>query len=79
MSAIEFKVENIYDGDTITNEFVKDLRPPEVDENLDEWAEEELFHFTGTGRESGNSAYVLTITACEDQPDLVDKIFEWGF
>lgn len=47
------------------------------DDELADWAMQELFEFTGTGRPEGDSAYDITITASNDHR-LVGKTFEIG-
>ena len=74
--------ENIYeDGEEVTNVYDLDVPEPEVGLNEDqweEWAYDNLFPWTGTGREDGDAGYFVTIDQCEARPDLVGKEFEWG-
>jgi len=84
------KIENIYeDGVEITNTVEAEItRPPEdVDSaEYDEWANEEIFPFTGTNRFAGNdegltytpdAGYFVKILECDDST-LVGRTFEFG-
>lgn len=75
---IEVTIDNVYDDETITNEYMRNVEVPQDDEDLDDWAYDELFPLTGTGREDGEAGYFLKITACSERPDLVGREFEWG-
>lgn len=75
---IKVRIVNIYeDGDEITTEATASVTVPEG-EDMTEWAYDELFPLTGTGRTEGNSAYFLTITEFPARPDLVGQEFEFG-
>lgn len=73
-------VDNVYeDGDKVRVEFDEQVPPfPEAGDDVDEWAEDNLFPLTGTGRPDGDAGYFLKITRCDEQPDLVGREFEWG-
>lgn len=43
----------------------------------DNWAQDHILPFTGTGREKGNASYFVTVTACSD-PALIGEEFEFG-
>jgi hypothetical protein len=76
---ITIKIDNVYeDGDEVTNVDTVDVVHPEPDVDLDDWAYDELFPLTGTGREEGDAGYFVQITECADRPDLVGREFEWG-
>lgn len=46
----------------------------------DEWAEENIFPFTGIGKNGGESGYFAEITECPSDEDgnIVGRTFEWG-
>lgn len=76
---IEFTVDNVYADGTVTRDYVEPVEPPAPgDDDLEDWAEDVLFPFTGTGRTEGDAGYFLKITACERRPELVGRTFEWG-
>jgi hypothetical protein len=77
---VSLKVENIYPDDIVVNTVLDaTVEAPETLESpgLDEWAFDELFPFTGTGRTDGASAYDITVTA-SSEPALVGRNFEFG-
>lgn len=83
---ITIEIENVYvGGPTIRVTETFDCPPmvsavagvwPSEDE-AEQWAEEHLYPYTGTGRESGDAAYFVEVTACEE-PGYVGLHFEWG-
>lgn len=77
---VDLTIENIYPNEVIQtlvhNEPVPVPTSLDRDE-LDEWAMEHLFPFTGTGREDGDSSYTIRITGSSEQ-QLVDHVFEMG-
>lgn len=77
---IELRVENHYpeDGDVITTTPTASVTIPRDDDDLDEWAEEQLMPLTGTGRTEGESSYFVEITKFDARPDLVGHEFEFG-
>lgn len=77
---IELKIDNIYeDGEEITTRAGTDVPAPgEGEELLDAWAEEHLLPLTGTGKAEGDAGYFVTITACDERPDLVGREFAYG-
>ncbi|MFE4834475.1 hypothetical protein ACFRAU_07315 [Arthrobacter sp. NPDC056691] len=77
---VDLTIQNIYPGEVIQT-LVRNGQVPapaslDADE-LDEWATEFLFPFTGTGREDGDSGYTISITGSPDQR-LVCQVFEMG-
>jgi len=80
---IELKIENIYEDaeDVVTTVRATIPAPPEGkeagSEEYDDWAYDNIYQLTGTGHETGNSAYFVEVTACDD-PNLVGAEFEWG-
>lgn len=80
---ISLDIENHYElygqiDTSVTDEVIP--APPTTDRDSDEWhdwAQDHILPFTGTGREDGNSAYFVTVTACSD-PALVGEEFEFG-
>lgn len=93
---ITLEIDNDYeDGVSITTHVEADVpHPREQDYNdladedqLQEWAGENLEEHTGAGRFAGNeegltrtpdALYTVKITACPDEPALVGKEFEFG-
>lgn len=80
---ISLAIENTYeDGDEIHTEVTDAVIPaPPADGGEDamhEWEYAHIFSFTGTGRESGDSWYDVTVTACSD-PSLIGRTFEFGY
>lgn len=78
--ALQVKIWNIYEHDTVIT-FCDALvtAPDDLSDHdaLNEWAVEELFELTGTGRTEGNSCYELKIIRCTE-PGLVGRTFEFG-
>lgn len=74
------QVRNTYGDDdviVVADEYV--VAPPAPDEDVEDWGQDTLFEFTGTGRPSDTPAfYEVEILACEDMPDLVGEKWEWG-
>lgn len=77
---VDFKVENVYSTQTITCYYTEAVNEPEpgTEDDLLDWAEDELFQFTGAGIPEGDAAYYLEITGCTARPELVGKAFTWG-
>jgi hypothetical protein len=68
---------------TVTDQVIPAPPEPTGDEDadrtaMDEWAQETIYQFTGTGRTSGDSWYTVTVTACSN-PALVDREFDFGY
>lgn len=81
--AISVTIENVYeDGDTVETEVTGQEVPLPADEDVaddyEDWAYEHLFPLTGTGKEGGDAAYFLKVTAFDERPDMVGREFEWG-
>lgn len=75
---VSLRIENTYaDGETVTTTVDTTVSPPTWDE-LDEWAWEEIFPHTGTGKTDGDSWYDVKITA-SSEPRLVGRKFEYGY
>lgn len=52
--------------------------PPSLDEDdLLDWSNEHLFLYTGTGRQRGDSLYMVTVTSASD-PRLAGRTFHFG-
>lgn len=78
---IKIKCTNVYDDETIENIQEVDVPSPfgyftsddQVAEDLDEWAQEELFQFTGTGRTKPRdyAGYFVEVLECEERPELI--------
>ena len=80
---IDLEIENLYaDGQKIVTRVVGALvQAPQKDsdeEALDEWAWDQLFPLTGTGRYDGDAWYEVFVTAC-DVATLVGRKFEFGY
>lgn len=79
---VSLEIKNHYADGTHITTVVKGRiveQPWDLDDEdeLADWAMQELFEFTGTGRTEGDSAYDITITASNDHR-LVGKTFEIG-
>jgi hypothetical protein len=83
---VSLTIENTYeDGDEVVvlkDEEIEDPPTP-VDMESDawsEWADDQIYPLTGTGRTEGDSWYNVTVTASSD-PNLVPvgTTFEWGY
>jgi len=74
-------IDNYYDGDKIKTTVETQVEEPPADKDSDEYADweyEEIFSHTGTGQESGNSAYFVTV-ASSSRPDLIPVGTEYEF
>lgn len=82
MIHLHVKIENVYEDERVVKDEggLEVPRPRDVDdvEGMDSWAYAHLFPLTGTGRESGDAGYFVTITGSPDLPALVGRTFEWG-
>lgn len=81
---LELYIENYYDGDmVVTTPTARVPSPAGLSEDeLEDWADDNLFEHTGTGQTEGNSAYTVKITAADPAdavPGLVGREFEFGF
>lgn len=78
--SIELHITNTYEelDDPIVTTPTAQVPLPEPDEDLDEWAQENLYDLTGTGHETGDSWYDVEITKFDARPDLVGRVFELG-
>lgn len=71
-------IENHYVGGPVVKETVTvELPPAHSLSDLDEWAEDNLFPLTGTGRTKGDAGYFVKIIDA-DLPGYVGLEFEWG-
>ena len=70
---------NVYDGDEHISRATVEVEDPPVDEDdLEDWAEENLYPHTGDGNAVDKDAgYFADIVACTERPDLVGKEFQW--
>lgn len=77
---LSLKIDNTYGDGTITTRPTAVVPPPWDINDLDEWFEEHIFEYTGTGahRADEYAVYEAEITACEELPALVGKSYEWG-
>jgi hypothetical protein len=81
--AIDLEIENTYaDGCQTTTHVTRAVvraPPSNADEDaMADWAYDQLFPFTGTGRTEGEAWYDVLITASDDA-SLVGKIFQFGY
>lgn len=76
MIDVECQIDNVYPDETVSRMVEARVENPWSD--WSEWAEEHLFPLTGTGRTEGDAGYFLTITRCDEVPELVGQEFEWG-
>ncbi len=79
---IALKIDNFYPDGKVATHVVTEVIAPTVaeltdDAALDEWAYDQLFEHTGTGRIEGDSAYFIEVESC-DEPRLVGRTFEMG-
>lgn len=71
---------NVYDGEEhISRATVEvDAPPSEGDDELEEWAEENLYPHTGDGNAIDKDAgHFADIVACAERPEMVGKEFQW--
>lgn len=74
------KITNVYVGDGEIEVTLPDVELPDLyegDEDHEAWAEDHLFPYTGTGRESGDASYFVEVLNPSD-PRLEGRTFEWG-
>jgi hypothetical protein len=70
---------DVYDGREWPRTETLDVPgPPPSDEDLEEWAEENLYPLTGDGRAHDVSGYFAEILTSPEQPHLVGREFSWG-
>lgn len=77
------EIENIYlDGDKVAETVTVEVpSPPNLDfDSLEheDWAYENLFPHTGTGRTDGDAGYFVTILSASYEPRLAGQTYEWG-
>ena len=77
---VDLTIDNFYPGKTVQT-FVLSavVEAPEsfVKDELQGWATDKLFEFTGTGRTDGDSSYKVTITGSSEAA-LLGRSFEFG-
>lgn len=69
MITMSCTIHNIYpDGTVIADLHDQVVTAPADHSNdaLQEWAEDHLFNYTGTGRDDSDASYIVTITKCSD-------------
>lgn len=77
---VDLEIENAYaDSVSVTHVHTVSVQRPAsfAEHELGDWACEQLFPFTGTGREDGPSLYIVTVTGASD-PGLIGRTFELG-
>lgn len=82
---LDVAVENHYDDDVVKSRESVVVPCPPLDESggldedeLEEWAYDNLFTLTGTGRHHGDAGYFVTIVESPDRMALKGREFEWG-
>lgn len=77
---VDLTIDNFYPNKTVQT-FVQSavVEAPESfgKDELQGWATDELFEFTGTGRTDGESSYEVTITGSSEAA-LLGRSFEFG-
>lgn len=76
MITVECQIDNVYPDGTVSTTVEAQVAEPWSDR--EDWADEVLLPLTGTGRTEGDAGYFLTITRCDEVPELVGEHFEWG-
>lgn len=79
---LDLSIENHYEDGDMVKTTVTTLVPPPPDEDdedaTDEWRQAWIYPHTGTGQESGNSAYFVEVVT-SSQPDVIAVGTEWEF
>lgn len=79
MIDVTLLIDNYYDGDKIKTTVETQVSEPPADEDeREDWEHDEIFQYTGTGQESGNSCYFVTV-ASSSRPDLIPVGTEYEF
>lgn len=82
MITLDVTFTSIYEGgeESVVATTLKVEAPPEgfTEDELEMWADDVLFPYTGTGRTEGDAGYFAKITACPDMDELTGAEFEWG-
>lgn len=72
------KFTDVYDGVEYPRTEEIDVAAPPESDDLDDWAYNNLFPHTGTGRDHEESGYFAEIVDCPERAALVGREFEWG-
>lgn len=78
---ITITIEDAYsNGETFSRTETVTVEEPASASDLDDWAADTLFEFTGQGEEysSLDSIHDITVAQCADRPDLVGHTFSIG-
>lgn len=79
---IALEIENCYDsGNKVVTKAITTIDPPPADresQEYDDWEYNNIYCETGTGQESGDSAYFVLVTASSD-PDAIPVGTEYEF
>lgn len=77
---VTLKVENTYSDETVVNTCTGRVPRPDDLDDLDEWFEDYIFEFTGTGahRSRDYAIYEVEVAGCTDEPALVGRTYGWG-
>lgn len=80
MIHLHLQILNCYPDEDVMEEQggVEVPAPPNLEDDLEDWAYEHLFPLTGTGRTKGDAAYFVTIARSPDLPALEGREFSWG-
>lgn len=74
-------IDNFYGGDKIktTVETQVSFPPPDrASDEFNDWEQDEIFQHTGTGQESGDSCYFVTV-ASSSRPEIIPVGTEYEF
>ncbi|PUB32515.1 hypothetical protein C8K30_1011041 [Promicromonospora sp. AC04] len=78
---VDLTIDNFYPDETIQTFVLSAVvaAPPQslAEDDLQDWAADELFAFTGTGRTTGDSSYDVTVTGSSEAA-LLGRCFEFG-
>ena len=82
MVTIDVTIDNVYEDETITRYVTLDVDwwDPQTEDEWEDWAQDEIFPETGTGREDGEASYFARVTCVygDDSHPLTGAKFEWG-
>lgn len=78
--SIEIQIDNTYPDEAFSATKTVTCKTPTQsdDDYLDEWAQDNLFPHTGTGRCEGEAFYEVAIMRCDYRPDLEGRTWDWG-
>ena len=72
------RIDNVYEEHDTVVVWVR-VPLPEAGENIDQWAEDNIFPLTGAGKYHGNAGYFAKVSAAPGRcAHLIGRTFEWG-